>query len=483
VNSPQEPSPASHGAKRKPLATDALIQELNFGNFVKDSTELENIISKCESVLNVQGQTANPIEHIEQTLNFVRALWQKYDCAEIAEIYAKFVKIEEALFGLERDEKEGTRYREHFVHMFNCYVFGTRIISKFLSQINDDDAKKMLKIDDENLKEVGLPFGSNYTFKQRLFYLWTLIATFHDIAIPFQHLTGMAKGINKFVEEFGWLFTNPGVAMKDYDAAQLHYYFHLLSGIYGGNLELIETGRKYRRPDRQHHYLAKILGREFDFRNHSVLSGFFMWKTVEEIFLLNRTSKYSTGMDEFNLYTEYVLEQDVARAALAISLHSIGPDRKTKHLPAMFPVRFEHLPLTFLLILSDELQEYLRWEGTTLQKGLKFSSHPYIDMEINHVGGVPVVNLVTSFSLDSKNEDYIINQAKKMCAYQKDPRQIDDLDSAVDFIGKTLKTTLEGKIYLGHGFNLKVQIYKDWTQELYSKDFRSKELAPTKDRK
>lgn len=460
-----------------PLSTDTLIGELNFANFVKDANELEKITTTCRRVLDAQGQTSSPVEHIGQALSFVQALWEKYDCAEIAEIYSKFVRIEEALFGLERDEKDGTRYREHFVHMFNCYVFGTRCISKFLALLKDEEAKKLFKIEDENLKEVGLPFGSNYNFKQRLFYLWTLIATFHDIAIPFQHLTGMGKGINKFVEEFGWLFTNPGVTMKDYDAAQLKYYFDLLSAIYGGNLELNDRGRKYRRPDKQHYYLAKILGREFDFRNHSVLSGFFMWKTVEEIFLLNRTSKYSTSMDQFNLYTEYVLEQDVARAALAISLHSIGPDRKTKQLPAVFPVRFEKLPLTFLLILSDELQEYLRWEGTSLQKGLKFSSHPAIELNVDREGAHPGVKLITSFSLDSSNENYIINQAKKMCAYQKDTTVIKDLDGAVDFIGRNLKSTLEGKLYLGHGFNLKVQIWKDWTHELYSKDFQSNKLV------
>ncbi len=475
MNSPQGPSLGTgNKGKRSVLPTDALIQELNFENYVRDRAELENITSNCRRVIDAQGQTANPVEHIERTLLFVRALWQKYDCAEIAEIYSKFVKIEEALFGLERDEKEGSRYREHFVHMFNCYVFGIRVVSKILLLVKDEDAKKLLKVEDENLKEVGLPFGSNYTFKQRVFYLWTLISTFHDIAIPFQHLTGMAKGINKFVEEFGWTFTNPAVAMKDYDASQLHNYFGLLAGIYAGKLEMDAAGRKYQRPDQKHHYLAKILGREFDFRNHSVLSGFFMWKTVEEIFLLNRTSKYPTGMDQFNLYTEYVLEQDVARAALAISLHSIGPDRKTKHLPAMFPVRFQDLPLTFLLILSDELQEYLRWEGTTLQKGLKFSSHPHIELEINRVGEHIEINMITAFSLDSSNEGYIIGQAKKMCAYQKDPRRIEDLDQAVDFIGNTVKTTLESKIYLGHGFNLKVQIFKDWTQELYCKDLKSK---------
>lgn len=460
--------------KLGPLDEQALIAELNFPNYIKDAIELENVTEKCKNVLAAQGKKNSfPAEHIEEALKFVEAIWKKYDCAEIADIYSKFVKIEEALFGLERDEKEGTRYREHFVHMFNCYVFGTRVISKLLSSVKDEAAKSLFKIADENLKEVGLPFGANYTYKQRLHYLWTLISTFHDIAIPFQHLAGAGKGINKFVQEFGWLFTDPQVTIKDYDSAQLYYYFNLLAGIYGGNLELIESGRKYKRPDRHHYYLAKILGREFDFRNHSVLSGFFMWKTVEEIFLLRRTAKYKPTMDQFNLYTEYVLEQDIARSALAISLHSIGPDRKTKDFPLMFPVRFDLFPLTFLLILSDELQEYLRWEGTTLKRGLKFSSHPLIDLAVDYVENRPVIQLITKFSLDSENKEYIIDQAQKMCVYQKNTTKISTLDDAVDFIGKNVKNTLETKLYLGHGFNLKVEIYKDWEKILYTKDFQS----------
>ena len=88
------------------------------------------------------------------------------------------------------------------------------------------------------------------------------------------------------------------------------------------------------------YYLTKMLGREFDRLDHGVLSGFFMWKTIEEIFLTDRSPKYHLNMEEFNLYTEYVLEQDVARVALAISLHGIGKDKRTKALLKVYQISF-----------------------------------------------------------------------------------------------------------------------------------------------
>lgn len=454
------------------ISIDDIIDELTLSEFINDPKELRDITTKCKNLLVTQSEkTFDRFEQIESTLSFIKAIWHKYDCQEIAEIYTNFIKVEEALYGLERDESAGNRYRDHFVHMVNCYIFGTRILSYLIKNLSEDIFKDIFKVENESLRDVGLPFGINYTYKQRIFYLWTIISTFHDIAIPFQHLTGIGKGINKFIQEFGWIFTDAKVTMKNYDSSQLYNYFNLLSSIYDCNLELIEEGKRYKRANKPNYYLSKILGREFDRRNHGVLSGFFMWKIIEEIFLIDRSNKYKFGIDEFNIYTEYVLEQDISRAALAISLHAIEPEHKTNLYPKIYPIRFKTLPLTFLLILTDELQEYLRWEGISLIKEMKFSYHPILDIQLDKTN--QNIKLIVKFSLDSKNRDNIIRQAREIARHLDIITNINHIDEAVDIIGNSLKKNLEKKLLIGDDFKLQLEIFEDWSRIVYSKEFKS----------
>ena len=446
--------------KFKQLTPDDLIKELALDRFVSKSVR-SDMTDKCKKVFVAQiKNTFDRAEQTDTTLAFIKTLWRKYDCERIADIYGEFVKMEEALFGLEREEEKGKRYRDHFVHMFNCFVFGLRIISSLLAQCDPETAKKLFKIEDERLKGVGLPFGKDYGYKERLFYLWTLISTFHDIAIPFEHMERLGEGITRFISKFRWVFTNPRVSMHEFDSSQLHYYFNLIGSVYGGRLTLTDRKRKYKRPKETQHYLTKLLGRHFDENNHGVLSGFFMWKTIEEVFLVGHSLKYDLTIDQFNKYTEYVLEQDIARAALAISLHAIKKDERSEKPPKVFPLDFGSFPLSFLLVLSDELQEYLRWEGASIGKELRFTDHPVLDARLRKKKGI--ISLSVSFSLDSKNQDAIIAQARQMAVAEKSESSITDFNSAVDLIGDSTKKTLERKLKLGENFKLNLSIYQDW---------------------
>ncbi|MGA2677921.1 MAG: hypothetical protein ABSF37_01330 [Sedimentisphaerales bacterium] len=455
------------------LKPDDIMKVLDFKRYISDATERNEIAKRCKDVL--ASQTKAPYDRaaqIKKALDFAKSIWQKYDCVQVAEIYDKFVKIEEALFGLEREEKDGKRYRDHFIHMFNTFVFGLQIISSLLKQLPSKKAKSMFKVETEKLKEVGLPFKTNYTYDKRIFFLWTLVSTFHDIAIPFQHLSKIGRGISRFVEEFGWLFTDPNISMHSYDSSQLYYYFDLVGSLYGGKLQLIDKGRKYKSSEKDKYYLAKLLGREFDQRNHGVLSGFFMWKTIEEIFLIGRSRKYPfKKSEEFNRYTEYVLEQDVARAALAISLHAINEDRRSIAYPKVFPISFTSYPFAFLLILSDGLQEYLRWEGVTIEKQLKFNYHPILKVKFDKSKSVIEVNV--SFSFDKKKEKELIEQAKRMARFHDANMTISSFDEAIDFMGNSIKADLEKRLILGDSFKIKLSIYQDWKRMCYNKDMQS----------
>lgn len=460
--------------RTQPSPTE-LLKEISFGSYISDAQELARVSEACLAVLASQHKCpSNWAQQVKTALEFTRILWKKYDCEEVAELYSKFQRIEEGLFGLERDETAGKRYRDHFVHMFNCYVFGLRLITAMLTQFADVSPEAVFKVRDEKLRELGLPFGENYSYKKRLFYLWTLIATFHDIAIPFQHLKNIGSGINQFVQEFGWELTDPHVDMRNYDASHLYYYFDLLGRLYQGRLELDADGVRYRQSTRNH-YLARILGREFDDNNHGVLSGFFMWKTVEEIFLVSKTSKYQLTVDQFNTYTECVLEQDIARAALAISLHSLqshGP----RFVPRVFPVRFAQFPLTFLLLLADDLQEYLRFEGMTLAGQMRFGSHPSVSVTVAHEGGRVVPHVEVFYSWAEADEANVIAQATAVAKHTGQASDVPDLSRAADIIGNSMKDSLEHKLMIGDDFRLSVEILVDWGRRLYGKELQTKEL-------
>lgn len=119
---------------------------LDFKRYISNTAERNEITKKCKGVL--LSQTKAPYDRpaqIKKALDFAKSIWQKYDCEQVAEIYDKFVKMEEALFGLEREEKDGKRYRDHFIHMFNTFVFGLQVISSLLKQLPNKKACSRLK--------------------------------------------------------------------------------------------------------------------------------------------------------------------------------------------------------------------------------------------------------------------------------------------------------------------------------------------------
>jgi len=167
------------------------------------------------------------------------------------------------------------------------------------------------------------------------------------------------------------------------------------------------------------------------------------------------------------------LEQDIARAALAISLHALGKDRKTKALPKVLPIGFDEFPLSFLLVLSDELQEYLRWEGTSVRRQLTLHCHP--QLETKYDASDDAVRITVSFSLESENREALVAQAKRMAAHKGDKLTDENISGVADLIGGQIKKSLEGKIKLGQNLKVKLNIYEDWDQgkTRYSKDLGS----------
>ena len=398
-------------------------------------------------------------------------MWLKYDCKQVAEKFDNFVKIEQALYGLERDKERGGRYRDHFVHMFNTFVFGLRIISSLLGTVNENEGKELFKVEDEDLKSVRLPFSANYNYKQRTFYLWMLISTFHDIAIPFQHMPKIGEGITRFVEEFGWIVSEPILTMSNFDSSQLYRYFTMLSEIYNSKLKLRDKGKLYDRKKGANSYVAKTLGRAFDRREHGALSGFFMWKTIEEIFLLglSKRYRYKIGLKNFDKYDQYVLQQDIARAALAISLHTLTKKKETGH-PRIVPIKFGGYPLTFLLILADELQEYHRHEGGTILGNTKFRCQPKISLSYKKKN----IDLKVAFSLNKDEYRYFIEEANAIEGKRQNGKKITNVKGAAGVIMDSICQRLMEKLILNEKFRLEIKLYKGTGERIFKRAINTK---------
>jgi hypothetical protein len=453
-------------ATGKPISTEEILGELCLQDYISLGKEYERVLATCNKVLDTQAsETYDQAKERKQTLDFIQALWGKYDCEQIAEKFDNFVKIEQALYGLERDREKGGRYRDHFVHMFNTFVFGLRFISSLFSKVNEDEGKDLFNIENENLKSKHLPFGEDYDYKKRLFYLWMLIATFHDIAIPFQHMPKIGEGITRFVKEFGWFVSGPTLTMRNFDSSQLYHYFTMLSEIYNSKLKFVDDGRKYDRSKGANSYVVKTLGRAFDRSEHGALSGFFMWKTIEEIFLLGLSEKYrdKIGLKNFHIYDEYVLQQDIARAALAISLHTLTKKKETGH-PEIVPIKFGEYPLTFLLILADELQEYHRHEGGTIVGNTKFRCQPKISLSYEKKN----IDLKVAFSINAEEEKYFIEEANAIEGKRHNRKKINNVKGAAGVIMSSICQRLKEKIILNEKFRLEIILYKG-TGELICK--------------
>ena len=459
-------------ATGKPITTEEILDELRLQDYISPGEEYERVLAACNKVLDTQAsKTYQQAIEREHTLDFIQALWGKYDCEQVAEKFDNFVKIEEALYGLERDKERGGRYRDHFVHMFNTFVFGLRIISSLLGNVNEDEGKELFKIEDEELVSVGLPFSSDYNYKQRTFYLWMLIATFHDIAIPFQHMPKIGEGITRFVKEFGWFVSGPTLTMRNFDSSQLYQYFTMLSEIYNSKVKLVDEGRKYERSKGANSYVVKTLGRAFDRREHGALSGFFMWKTIEEIFLLGLSKNYrdKIGLENFDIYNQYVLQQDIARAALAISLHTLTKKKETGH-PKIVPIKFDEYPLTFLLILADELQEYHRHEGGTIVGNTKFRCQPKISLCYEKKN----IELKVAFSLNKEEEGYFIEEAKAIESKRHNGKKITNAKEAAGVITGSICQSLREKIILDDKFRLEIKLYKGTGEMIFEQAINTK---------
>jgi hypothetical protein len=396
-----------------------VLDEIGLGSFISDAKELSGLTNKIRAVLKAQTGSSHA-KHVNAALSFMETLWDRY-CKGLAEMYSGYVGFEGAIFGLEGNLDERT-YRDHFVHMFNTFVLGLRFISIVLTKVDDSMAQRLFKVRKETVSQRIPSFPKEYDYKERLYYLWVLISTFHDIGIPIEHLERIGTGMSTFIQHFGWALTPPVAASHPFDSSLLHAYLTMLSCVYGGKLACDPEGDGYRREAKPCHYLVLFLGRAFDEHDHGVVGAFLMWRLFETIFLDGKV-KHPLTVDEFNAYRELISEQDNARAALAISLHNLKADESRDRMtPKVFPLEFRDYPLTFLLILVDELQEYLRWEGRYEPEAISINGQPELEVQVDD----GAISCQVKFEIPEDADDRVWNRIRRLPASLSERLRFDD---------------------------------------------------------
>jgi len=445
----------------KPTSDD-IISELDIAGYLPSGEETALIIDAARTTL--KSMEDNPTDyrlHIEKVHEFMRLLWSKYDCEEIYNILDSLTKIEPTLLDLERDPESGKRYRDHYVHLFHVFICGLRILSGIVHRVKDIHCKELLKVRDEHIG--GIIRGCNHTnkkvkfrdylWKERVFYLWTLMSTLHDIAIPITHLENIRKALNTFSEKFHLEISGPNLVPSfpiDLDA-----YLCLISQLFEGKLQPDpDRDWLYNKVD-QGAYIKGYLERLVS-RNHGVLGGFLVYKMIEEIFLQGKTQKYKLEPESFHSYRELVLNQDIARATLAICLHDLK-NNKDYAFPRFIPLSFYSYPLTFILIVADSLQEFLRWEGMSIRGDTKLYGFPDVQVTVND--GKIIVDCSFSVDKDPSQETYFIQEIKRMVRYEGRTFTGSTIGDATDEFCKLIAQELVQKLRLDEGFILRLSFF------------------------
>lgn len=447
----------------KSLSAEDVLQEAGIERYLKPSVELNTIRDSMLETLKSMDE--NPTEyptHLEKVHSFVTKLWDKYDCKDIIEILDALTIVEPPLLYLERLPNK--RYRDHYVHIFSVFVLGLRVLSLIIEALGEPRASDLLKVKDEPINS-KIPEFHDYPWKERLFYLWTLIATFHDIAIPITHLGGVRNGLNEFLKKFGLEVSGPN--LLPYFPSDLEQYFELLSCLFEGKMQMVDAWcYKQECPNI---YMRAVLQRKFTEQDHGVLSGFLMYKKIEEIFLeLERKIKHSLSPESFSRYTQYVLKQDIARAALAISLHNLKPDPKTQYPQFKYlPLDLFDYPLTYLLIIVDSLQEYLRLEGTSIRGGTKLVTFPNLQLDAKNKR---MKLKITFFVTDEPDEkEYLIAQAQAMARNEGRSPRGETLGEAAQDLCDSMAKEIASQTRRNELFQI-VLAFSDKNGELFSRD-------------
>lgn len=426
----------------------------------------------------------------EDVIEFLREIWKRFSIGTYVDVFVDFAQAEKALYGF------GQSYRDHLMHVFNVHLMGLLICSKILKD-RDKELFKLLKIKEESK---AFPFPNRYDKLKRLYYLWSLISTFHDLAIPIDYRKELVKGFGRYLKYFKIETEEFYLKFPFMTQLDINKYSDLMSRLFASGLSLSKnnTQRTYEMENSNTAlflYFRSILAGAMNRYDHGVLGAYFLFKSIEEMFLSGKNlnpkydldlcsitrnneivelppekEKWNELLAEFDAlseeeledayraydlsrgetsdYNDYVFEQDVTRAALAIALHNIDPNRN----PKIFPLKFSDFPLACLLILFDELQEFYRPEGLVLTEVVRCRKFPDVNVNIGFLSHKPRIQIKTSFDLErpTNKEEKLVSRYNEWMRKSKDEVKekviVKNYDKLVCVTWKHIFKTIEKKI-------------------------------------
>ncbi len=291
-------------------------------------------------------------------------------------LISEYPKIEPMLYALEDS------YRDHYIHTFNVYLSGSRIISKIIS-LGENEEKNIednFKITEEVFTG---PLGNKpapwqpFSAVDRIFYVWLLISTFHDLGIVVEKIDKIRVSLNEFLKNFGVQLDPFSVVYRPIVNTKVDTYFKMMARFYGIKIP-IPIGCEYNIVNENDEYLRLSLLKALEDQDHGVISSITLLNVIQESFSFQATDeKYDLNIEKFHEYCKLILKNDISRAAMAIALHNLDPIKYKR----LFPIDFQQNPLTFLLVLCDELEEYRRWFGTSIRPIEKLTRFPIINIK------------------------------------------------------------------------------------------------------
>jgi hypothetical protein len=320
-------------------------------------------IDRAERVLKLIGEIRLD-EAFTPLTEFFASYWESYASKELAVVLRQFPAVERALYGLETTLEGNRRYRDHYIHSFCNFMFGCQILAASLDSAEQPVQKETLsrgwKVEDE---PESIPFrsGQLYSGFERVFFLWKLMTHFQDIGVPGEHHRHITHYLSEFFGRLGFRLGNEALQTDDYVQAQLPYYAQCLACLHRSGIRN-ENGLYARSTERDETlYRAALVS--FDHRHHAAIGAVCLLRWLEHRFQEQDPEANYRGPELYADYIRNVLECDITRASLCILLHGLDHER----FPNLYPVDFDRLPLTWLAILCDELQEFLRPEGIDLR--------------------------------------------------------------------------------------------------------------------
>lgn len=396
---------------------DEIIDRL-YKPFFSDHNKLDKELREALTVLITSDGTDEDVK-VQKISIFLYAIWKKYAHEQLADVLINFPKIEKILLGAKLSGN--SRYRDHFVHMFNTYIFGSLIISELingLKNMKSEDSNSISSLFKITSETDEFPFVNPYSVEHRILFVWTLMSSFHDVGVPIQNLNEIHTGLNQYFEKFGLHISELKIEQHTFVRMKFPEYLESLATYYECGFIPDSTSRyklgnkcsdpfcSEKRTNRV--FLNKIINNLHKY-DHGIISAICLLRGVEDTFLSGKFYQTKFSQAEFSKrYEEYIFKQDIMRASLGIALHTLKIEKNDEK------IDFDKFPFTFLLVLCDQIQEFYRKENVAIEGIIPLKDWPIPTIKIKQSPFKIIFEICVQYgNLNEKEEKYLLEEAQK----------------------------------------------------------------------